>query len=498
MSLRRLWFLQTATHARRLGALAAEVEGGPILWTGPDPSLADHLPDGSEYVPLAADEPLFGVSAVVFSTLQPIAPIVRLLGDAAREGIPTVSVQEVHQIALTGGRVQNSLLPVDHLLAASPFEAMRLEESGLPGVRCFGWPFRPGARTVEPRRARSWPPRRIGVFLPAAPAQGDDPRQALLDTVLAAVEGRDVVLVLRTHPLDERPLEGLEGHTIENSPAEESITDAFRRVDVAVTRGDTQVAFDAILHGIPTLVAAAPDATPFEGSAVHCADAAALGRALDASSPPRLPEPFLTLHGLDTADEARTRTVAFLRDIDRLAASKSAGASAESRRTAIDTVAALLVRRGDLLPGRLADPDRWLRRDEGALACLCDASIPFAHPFARALFAENRASGEIRRSPADADILRAAAEDHPPTRPWLASTRVVATRTLGRIGCHEEAREALAGIVRDFGDSDPLRLLDIELRLRMEPLSPARWGEAIRAVGSTSGRTLARWVGAGR
>ena len=75
---------------------------------------------------------LKGVKGVIIFSAQPRLPAVSLIQEAVLNSIPVVAVQEVHQMMLEQGYVNEYFLPVDRLFCNSEFERQKLLAFGIP------------------------------------------------------------------------------------------------------------------------------------------------------------------------------------------------------------------------------------------------------------------------------------------------------------------------------------------------------------------------------
>lgn len=207
------------------------------------------------------------VRAVVLSALQPRAPPLRILLQAARRGIPTVALEESHQFALNGGRVNNYLLPVHRLGVASNFERDALIGAGVPRdrIEVTGWPFLPDAvpRDAAEAHARTWglDPRvpTVALALTRLNDAGEtaDVRRHLLRTAWQGLpEGWQ--LAIKTHPIERdgqlRPFvrECAPGAHI--VPSQTPIEQVLAVCQAVVSRGASQVCFEALHFAVPSIV----------------------------------------------------------------------------------------------------------------------------------------------------------------------------------------------------------------------------------------------------
>lgn len=72
------------------------------------------------------------VKAVMLFTAQLRVPPCSLVQEAALRSIPVIAIEEVYQIMLEQGFVNNYLLPVDHFFAASDYEREHFIKAGMP------------------------------------------------------------------------------------------------------------------------------------------------------------------------------------------------------------------------------------------------------------------------------------------------------------------------------------------------------------------------------
>lgn len=219
-------------------------------------------------------------AAVVFSSLQPRPPVLRLLAEAARRHVPAVALEESNQLALNGGRVNNYLLPVDAVGAASAYESEALQSQGVPadGVRVTGWPFLPDACPADlaRERARGWgldPDRPVvALALTRLNDAGETApvRARLLETAWQALPSGHQ-LAIKSHPIE--PTAAVEAFARVHAPgarvvpSQAAIQELLAVSSAVLSRGASQVCLEALLLGVPPLVIDVGRRTPFHEDA---------------------------------------------------------------------------------------------------------------------------------------------------------------------------------------------------------------------------------------
>jgi hypothetical protein len=270
------------------------------------------------------------VCGVVMSTAQP-RPLPMLLVAAALErGVPTIGIEESNQIALNQGKVNNYVLPVDHVLVASAHEAQGMAAGGFPVSRfeATGWPFysgRIGAVAPQQRRARKEalgldPDRPVAsLTLTGLYDAGESPVVRHRQLSLAA-QGLppEYQFVVKPHPIEKRAV--LQPFIDESAPRAVVVEGMVRAEelleasDVLLNRGVSQVCIEALFLEIPVLVLDTGVQTPFHGLAAGLVveRPADLGRALEQlrrePEPMRLYDAFRQRHVPFAPLAARERT----------------------------------------------------------------------------------------------------------------------------------------------------------------------------------------------
>lgn len=223
------------------------------------------------------------VRALICSTVQPRPIPLRLLHEAMERRVPTIAIEEGHQLALTGRTVNNYVLPVDCLLAASATERDHLIAAGIAPERIdvTGWPFHHGGLSpIEPTRRRAAkqrlgldPGRPVATLVLAALGDGGESlatRRLQLELVSRGLPPAFELLV-KPHPLEPvarcRMLlaEHVErAHLVEGRG---SIQDVLEATDVLVNRGASQVCLEALVQDIPVVVLETGSRTIFHDDA---------------------------------------------------------------------------------------------------------------------------------------------------------------------------------------------------------------------------------------
>jgi hypothetical protein len=287
-----------AVHMRNLDLLAGALPGcdfrvlyrSSLPWVEPG-KVAEY---GYPYVLDDDDRPpadlLNDASALVIS-IAALEPMVCDLIEAAYErDVPVIAIEEVVQIALNQGAITHYLMPVDRLALASDYERDRMAGLGVAEhkMAVTGWPFYSGLTSppsLDSRiKARAKlglaPNSRIAALCLSRLNEAEDlsalespqARAEILDTVREGVPDSYEVVV-KLHPAENSQASRREiaarlpGATVVAGGV--SIGDVLDAADVCLTRGNSQVALEALLRdmpvhiipcGIPTLFDDAGDA----------------------------------------------------------------------------------------------------------------------------------------------------------------------------------------------------------------------------------------------
>ncbi len=224
-----------------------------------------------------------GVRGIVMFTGQPRVEPCGLIEKAMLRSIPVMIIEEVHQMALEQGDVNNYVLPVDRLFAASEYERGEFVKAGVPEcvVEATGCPlgFRYGRRS-SPEDKR---------MLKARLGLSENKRTALLSLRYITPNGetaeiRDATIGVVSRSLPEgyellvKPHPGEQDREIAKKVRLVSkaavVTDPRIPIDelldvsdVLFDRGNSQAVFDALWKGLPVIVVPMGKRTIFHGIA---------------------------------------------------------------------------------------------------------------------------------------------------------------------------------------------------------------------------------------
>ncbi len=212
---------------------------------------------------------LEGVGVVVVFSAQPrIAPL-SLLEAAIERLIPVVAIEEVYQMMLEQGYVNEYFVPVDCLLAASDYERQKLISFGHPPemIETSGCVFAPAnqAPGEKPRRGEcaqslGLDPKRHYATLSLAyqtPSGETLPIRKQLLSLAAQGLPAEWQLLVKPHPAEQDP--DIAGFVRLHAPGAVTI-DKYRPIqdvlavtDLLLNRGNSQVVLDALHLHIPVL-----------------------------------------------------------------------------------------------------------------------------------------------------------------------------------------------------------------------------------------------------
>ena len=270
------------------------------------------------------------VDLLIFSTAQPRAALLSLLHDAFIRQVSTLAIEETMQISLNQGRVNNYVLPVDLVLAASNIEKTGMVRAGISQDRIIvtGWPFYTGKTEQTTDNERQHKKQQLGLDVDRSVAAltltglneaGESPsvrRQQLRLAAQGLPEGFQ--LVVKPHPSEH--LDVLMPFIQECAPdavvvdGMVSVHDLLCASDVLLNRGVSQVCIEALLSQIPVVVLETGVSTPFHQAAPDVVvkkpnDLKALiARLFDGQNWHALYETFRTDYLPYTTDEARYAT----------------------------------------------------------------------------------------------------------------------------------------------------------------------------------------------
>lgn len=221
------------------------------------------------------------VKAVVVFSAQPRVPSAGLISAAALEGIPVLAVEEVLQMMLEQGYVNEYFLPVDRLFAGSEYERKGFIDFGVPAdsVEAAGRVFGQVKSEVTDPRKRSWLVDKLGLdgtkkvavlSLAYQTPSGEtlEIRKQLIGTVARGLPG-EYELVVKPHPAEQ---DIQVGRFIKEVAPSAKVADRFTPIgdvlsiaDVLFNRGNSQVIIDAFNRKIPVVVVPVGRKTFFHG-----------------------------------------------------------------------------------------------------------------------------------------------------------------------------------------------------------------------------------------
>ena len=210
------------------------------------------------------------VKAVVCFSAQPRIPFSVLAEEALLRSIPVIAIEEVYQMALQQGHVNEYFLPVDHLFVGSDYEKDAFLEIGVPEgvVEVTGCPFRiekeKGTSDIEEKRNIK---RMLGcdpekplavVCLTLLTPDGEtrEVRQRILGMVSKEMP-ESYELIVKAHPAEDK--KNLEAFVKESAPRAKvvdshmPIEKILKATDILFNRSNSQVVIDAIDKQVPVI-----------------------------------------------------------------------------------------------------------------------------------------------------------------------------------------------------------------------------------------------------
>lgn len=213
------------------------------------------------------------VRAVILSIAMPDIWVIDMAERAHNRSIPLIAIEEVHQLTFNYGAINNYILPVDNLLVASPYEKEQFIKRGQPQNRVddVGWPFYSGlARTggfssaIALRRQVCKEDQKVATLVLACLDDFDPSSKettSVRETLMSlAHKGlpENFQLVIKGHP--NEPVESIKKFAGAFAPGsfvlgqDQEIHPVLSMTDVLLTRGNTQVAIEALVRSIPVCV----------------------------------------------------------------------------------------------------------------------------------------------------------------------------------------------------------------------------------------------------
>ncbi|HPM43165.1 MAG TPA: hypothetical protein P5521_01260 [Candidatus Omnitrophota bacterium] len=239
-----------------------------------------------------------GISAVVVFSAQPRTASASLITDATVKGIPVIAVEEVLQMMLEQGYVNEYFLPVDRLYAGSSYEKKGFTDFGIPeeSVEAAGNIFgNVDARDISAEKkegVRSGlgiaPGRKVAVLSLAYQTPSGETlkiRRSLIEIVYRGLP-EDYTLIVKPHPAEQDAAvrDFVKGCAPSAVTADRftPIGDILAIADVLFNRGNSQVIIDAFNRKVPVIVVPAGRKTFFHGrlDALIADDEHAVKRAL--------------------------------------------------------------------------------------------------------------------------------------------------------------------------------------------------------------------------
>ncbi|MBI5195862.1 MAG: hypothetical protein HZA10_06040 [Nitrospirae bacterium] len=219
------------------------------------------------------------VKALILFSAQPRMPHLNLIQKAALLGVPVIAIEEVLQMMLEQGFVNEYFLPVDHLLVASEYEQQKFIETGVPGdvVETTGCVFRykklyssDSNKKEALRKELKISDNKLVAVLSLAylTPSGETPavRKELLACISKGLPAR-YELIVKPHPAeqDKNIYEFIKRHAPDAKIANQytPIDHILDIADVLFNRGNSQVIIDALQRNVPVVAVPAGRKTFF-------------------------------------------------------------------------------------------------------------------------------------------------------------------------------------------------------------------------------------------
>ncbi len=220
--------------------------------------------------PLVPREALDGVEAVVLFNAQPRVPVLSLVEAATIRLIPVIAIEEVHQMLMEQGRVDNYFLPVDHLFVASAYEKERFVKLGHPAksVEDTGYVINADRPEMPSQEKRTGimselgldPASRTILLSLAFLAPDGETREIRRNMIKLAADNipQGYQLLIKPHPAEssdnyKRFIHDLAPKAV-IADARAPIDKLLGVTDILINRGNSQVVIDALEYGIPVIV----------------------------------------------------------------------------------------------------------------------------------------------------------------------------------------------------------------------------------------------------
>lgn len=289
-----IFYSVSPVHMRNLNILSKRLEGwkfrviynAELKWFSPD-KIEQYPYDCIPCVDAQIPDALWkgDVRAVIMSTAQVLKLPFNLVKSALIHGVPVIAIEEVHQLALHGKRINNYMLPVDELLVASEIEREEFINLGYPAdhVHSTGWPFysglisNKGCNTNDELRNRlglkeGQPIATLTLLMSSRheciSVENDYTRRQLLSIVSKGLPSNYQLLV-KGHPAEDP--KGIKKFVKKYAPRAKlveryvDIQDVLSITDVLFNQGHSQVVMEALLRGLPVIIVPVGVNTIFDG-----------------------------------------------------------------------------------------------------------------------------------------------------------------------------------------------------------------------------------------
>lgn len=240
-----------------------------------------------------------GVRAVMLFSAQPRLPSTYLIQEAAFRRIPVIAIQEVYQMMLEQGFVNEYFLPVDHLFVCSEYERKKFLEMGVPSevAETTGCIFhyntsQPKDLTKDTELSKKFglsANKRVATLsLAYLTPSGEtlEIRKQLLLTVARGLPER-YELIVKPHPAErDKDIDNFIKRYAPHAKVADRFTpigDILRITDVLFNRGTSQVVVNALENHVPVIVVPTGRRTFFHGllDEVIANDAQEIPRAIE-------------------------------------------------------------------------------------------------------------------------------------------------------------------------------------------------------------------------
>lgn len=238
----------------------------------------DHIYFSDDRIPARAFD---GVKAIVFFSAQPRLPSTYLIQEAALRRIPVIAIQEVYQMMLEQGFVNEYFLPVDHLFVCSEYERERFLEFGVPSdvaetMGCMFHSNSPQPRELSKdsdlvKRLGLSKDKRIAALCLACQTPSGETLEIRKQLLLMVSKGlpERYQLVIKPHPAEQD--KDIENFVKKYAPDAKivdqatPIRDVLRVTDVLFNRGNSQAVVDALKNQVPVIAVPIGRTTIFHG-----------------------------------------------------------------------------------------------------------------------------------------------------------------------------------------------------------------------------------------